>query len=228
VAAAKSGLIYMPLRSGPDQAIKTWLADLDGVTTQDLTQDFSQKTLRKWQRDMVEHRSFAVLRHPLARAHAVFCDRILLDGPRQFGQLRATLRKVHKLPIPEQAPNLNSPSGYDVAAHRGAFLAFLAFLRNNLAGQTGVRVDPSWAGQLTLLQGMAQFMMPDQILREDRLRADLPALARQIGLDTATQYQEIGHPHEDWLAAIYEPTIERAARDAYQRDYDAFGFGDWA
>lgn len=228
VAAAKSGLIYMPLRSGPDQAVKIWLADLDGVTTQDLRQDFTQKTLRQWQRDIVGHRSFAVLRHPVARAHAAFCDRILLNGPDQFGQIRATLRRVHKLPIPERAPDLSAHSGYDVAAHRNAFLAFLAFMRNNLAGQTGVRVDPSWAGQLTLLQGMAQFMMPDHILREDQLCADLPALAKQIGLDNAADYQDVPHPHEDWLSAIYDPTIERAGRDAYQRDYDAFGFGDWA
>ncbi|MEL6683408.1 MAG: nodulation protein NodH, partial [Pseudomonadota bacterium] len=182
IAAAQTGLIYMPLRSGPDKSIAQWLADVDGVGIADLKTGFTQKTLKRWQTDHIPHRAFSVLRHPLARAHAAFCDRILLDGPGSFGQLRATLRKVHRLPIPEVAPDLEKPAGYDVAAHRAAFVAFLKFLRNNLSGQTGVRVDPSWAGQFTLLQGFADFMLPDFILREDQLASDLPALAQHVGI----------------------------------------------
>ncbi len=227
VAAAKSGLIHMPLRSGPDIAVAQWLAGLDGVSTDNLQVGFSQKTLRGWQQNHIPHRSFAVLRHPVARAHAAFCDRILLDGPGSFGQIRATLRKVHKLPIPNAAPDLAKPTGYDVAAHRTAFIAFLKFLRNNLSAQTSIRVDPSWAGQFTLLQGFAQFMLPDAILREDRLQSDLPALATQIGIKTQADVPPTAHAHEGWLAAIYDATVEDAARDAYQRDYTIFGFKNW-
>jgi LPS sulfotransferase NodH len=227
VAAVKTGLIYMPLRSGPDHAIIQWLADLDGASEDDLQRQFSQKSLRQWQQSLTQHRSFVVLRHPMARAHAAFCDRVLLDGPGSFGQIRATLRKVHKLPIPEQAPDLSRPNGYDVAAHRAAFMAFLQFLRNNLSGQTSIRVDPSWAGQLTLLQGMAEFMLPDFILREDRLNTDLPMVAEQIGVTQTPVLHDTAHQYESWLAAIYDPSMERAARDAYPRDYAVFGFADW-
>lgn len=227
IAAAKSPLIYMPLRSGPEPVVSEWLAALDGVPAAALMVKFSQKTLRQWQRATVGHRSFTVLRHPVARAHAAFCDRILQDGPGSFREIRANLRRVHRLPIPKEAPDLRKAAGYDVAAHRAAFLGFLAFLRNNLSGQTSIRVDPSWAGQLTLLQGMAEFMLPDVILRETDLAAGLAALAQDIGAAKIPVLSDPAHPHEGWLAAIYDAEIERAARDAYQRDYDVFGFRTW-
>ena len=224
IAAPKSGLLYMPLRSGPDDAVRDWLARLDGAAQADLQGKFSQKTLRDWMNEHVGFRSFAVLRHPVARAHAAFCDKILLDGPGSFPEIRATLRKVHKLPIPEGKPD----ESYDTAAHRAAFLAFLRFLRSNLSGQTSVRLDPAWASQSTLLEGMAQFALPDMIAREDRLQADLAVLASQAGLDIVPDVTDTRHPEHHRLVAIYDPEIEAAARQAYPRDYLAFGFGDWA
>ncbi|WP_341367687.1 sulfotransferase family 2 domain-containing protein [Yoonia sp. BS5-3] len=227
IAAAQAPLVYMPLQSGPEAAVSQWLANLDQVDVSALQNKFTQKTLRQWQRNTPGHRSFTVLRHPLARAHAAFCDRILQDGPGSFREIRANLRRVHKLPIPEQRPNLQKSSGYDVAAHRMAFLAFLTFLRNNLSGQTAIRVDPAWAGQLTCLQGMAEFMLPDVILRENMLAAGLSDLANDVGLQDAPDIIDAVHPHEGWLAAIYDAELERAAREAYQRDYDVFGFEAW-
>ncbi|WP_322893268.1 MULTISPECIES: nodulation protein NodH [unclassified Yoonia] len=224
VAAAKTGLLYMPLRSGPEQAVADWFTALDGAAP---VGDFSQKSLRQWQIDHPINRRFTVLRHPVARAHAAFCDRILTSGPGSFPRLRDSLRKVHKLPIPAVPPDLDQPSSYDAAAHRTAFLAFLAFLRNNLAGQTSIRVDAAWASQLTLLQGMAQFALPDAVLREEDLARDLPGLAAQVGRQTSPMPQVTPHRHQPWLTAIYDPMIEAAACDAYARDYDSFGFSDW-
>ncbi len=228
IAAPKTGLLYMPLRSGPDAVIQKWLADLDGAKPTAAITKFSQKTLRDWQGTRVPHRSFAVLRHPLARAHAAFCDRILTDGPGSFPEIRANLRKVHKLPIPANAPDLANQSNYDDKDHKVAFLAFLKFLKNNLSGQTSIRVDPSWAGQLTLLQGMAQFALPDMVLREDRLAQDLTALAAQVGVTASPVLGDTNHNRDSWLVAIYDDSIEQAAREAYARDYSAFGFEDWA
>lgn len=224
IAAPKSGLLYMPLRSGPDSAVLDWLAQLDNAPHSALLQGFSQKTLRQWMRDHTGFRSFAVLRHPVARAHAAFCDRILFDGPGSFPEIRATLRKVHKLPIPPGQPDEN----YDLAAHKSAFLVFLRFLRSNLSGQTSVRVDPSWATQLTLLQGMSQFVMPDMIVREDRLQSDLRYLANQVGIEDGPVLSQTQHAEHARLVDIYDADVETAARDTYQRDYLAFGFGDWA
>ena len=66
-------------------------------------------------------------------------------------------------------------------AHRTAFLSWLVFLKANLGGQTASRVDGSLTSQLTLLQSMANFGVPNMILPEYRLRGDLATLAGQLG-----------------------------------------------
>ena len=93
VAAAKTPLLYMPIRSGPEAAVLDWLRALDGVEDDALLRDFSQKSLRQWKRARPGHRSFTVLRHPLARAHDAFCNRILTTGPGSYRGIRNTLRR---------------------------------------------------------------------------------------------------------------------------------------
>ncbi|KJZ19358.1 sulfotransferase family 2 domain-containing protein [Loktanella sp. S4079] len=228
IAADGAGLLYMPLRSGPDWSVKRFLGDLEGVRPRALQRKFTQKTLRQWQASRVGHRSFTVLRHPVARAHAAFCDCILSDGAGSFPGIRANLIKVHKLRIPDGIADISDRTGYDDTQHYKAFLSFLQFLKNNLSGQTSIRVDPAWASQLTLLQGMAEFGFPDVIMREERLEVELHALARQRGVLDPPAIQPTAHAHHDRLIAIYDAEIEKAAHEAYARDYEAFGFGAWA
>ncbi len=223
MSAPKAGLLYMPVRSGPDDAICDWMARLDEATLDDIGRDMSQKELRQWKRKHVGHRSFTVLRHPLARAHAAFCNHILTIGEGSYVEIRKTLRKVHNVPL----PNDPADDSYDNAAHRDAFLAWLAFLKANLNAQTALRVDGAWASQLEMLQGMSTFGVPDMILREDRLRGDLAMLAGQLGRTSMPEPQHDTDPHIGRLAAIYDAKIEQAAKDACQRDYIAFGFGAW-
>ncbi len=225
IAPAKSGLLYMPLRSGPDKAIKSWFARLD---ERDPQTQFSQRSLRHWFDTHIPHRRFAVLRHPIARAHTAFCTRILLQTDGRFAEIRANLRRVHKLPIPEHAPLLDATDGYDHEAHRSAFVSFLQFLKVNLSGQTSIRVDPAWASQHVLLQGLAQFAAPDFVFREEDLGDALPQLAAAIGVHNPPPFAAEHTDHDGWLAAIYDRHIEQAARDAYARDYQIFGFRDWA
>lgn len=223
VAAPQSPLLYMPVRSGPEAVINQWLAALDGQDQDALISGFNQKSIRQWKRQHVGHRSFTVVRHPVARAHAAFCDRILQTGPGSYGEIRATLRQQFKLPIPKDA----SDDTYDRQAHRTAFLAFLAFLKANLASQTGIRVDAAWASQAEVLQGFANFVLPDLILREDRLGEDLAILAAQVGKDTMPRPAEVSDPHAARLAEIYDDEIELATRAVYQRDYMTFGYDAW-
>lgn len=222
VAAAVSPLIYLPVRCGPEAAVRRWLAALDGRPEAELQTGLTQKTLRLWLRDRPDHRSFTVLRHPLARAHAAFCELILPTGPGTFGAIRRTLRTRFKVPLPKDGPT----EAYDAAAHRAAFMGFLAFVKANLSAQTALRTDPAWATQFAVIQGMTEVIMPDMILREDRLHDDLAYLAAQIGAAPPPPPQETD-PHAPWLAAIYDAKVEAAGRDAYLRDYVAFGFGDW-
>ena len=222
-AAPRSGLLYMPVKSGPNDTICDWMGRLDDVTADDVRTDFSQKELRQWKRKHPGHRSFTVLRHPLARAHAAFCKHILNTGEGSYVEIRNTLRKVHRVLLPNDA----AAESYDAVAHRTAFLSWLVFLKANLGGQTALRVDGSWASQLTLLQGMSSFGVPDMILREDRLRGDLAMLSGQLGRTSMPEPSLETDPYAARLMDIYDKEVEKAGRDACQRDYLAFGFGDW-
>lgn len=224
IAAEKAPLLYLPIKGGPVEAVRNWLAALDGATTDQLQSDFNQKTLRQWKRKHTEHRSFAVLRHPVARAHAAFCDHIRGDAETTYRELRATLIRVFNLPLPEEGIG----GGFSLDDHKAAFKAFLAFLKSNVAGQTSLRVDAAWASQSNIIQGFSWFGSPDLILREDRLPMDLAFLAMQIGRDDAPDFDpQSADAHHALLASIYDDEIEAMSRDAYQRDYMTFGFGKW-
>ena len=223
VTGVQAPLIYMPVRSGPEHTVRTWLASLDGVTEDALPTHMTQKTLRQWKRRTGTHRSFTVIRHPAARAHAAFCQKILYQDEDAFADIRKTLRNFHKLPIPARWPD----EAYDRRAHRQAFAAFLTFLRANLSGQTALRVDANWASQASIVQGMARFALPDRIIREDEMEEALLALARQVGSDASAPVA-MAEDAPFSLAEIYDDEIEHLVKAAYQRDYMMFGFGAWA
>ncbi len=218
VAAGAAPLLYMPIKGGPEEAVCSWLAGLGGT----LQHDFNQKRLRQWLRRNAGHRRFTVLRHPLARAHHVFCQRILDRGPQSFGRIRRVLRKRHDLPLPERWPD----PGYDLATHRAAFAGFLEFIRANLAGQTNLRIDPHWASQSGTLQGMGELCLPDAVLREEQLAEGLARLAADVGV-TAAAPQIAPAEAPIALGEIYDAELEALARAAYPRDYLMLGFGDW-
>ena len=220
---ARAPLLYMPVRAGPETAVRHWLAALDGVAPDTLPTKLNQKSLRQWKRRKPGHRSFTVLRHPVARAHAVFCNRILMKGPGCYTEIRKTLRNFYKLPIPGQSPR----EDWDRRAHREAFVGFLEFLRANLAGQTGIRVDATWASQASVVQGMGNFSLPDMIVREEDMAAYLPALARQVGYAKPPRPGRTLPEKPIALAEIYDDEIEKIVNEVYQRDYVMFGFGPW-
>mgnify|MGYP000038263005 CR=1 FL=1 len=224
LAAPHSPLMYLPIKSGPVEAVKAWLAGLDDAGPEDLLARFTQKSLRHWKRQLPGHRCFTVVRHPVARAHAAFCDKILFSGEGGFTEIRANLRQQFKLPIPAKYPDAN----YNRLEHREAFLAFLKFVKSNLAGQTAIRVDAHWATQSQAVQGFAEFASPDLILREDRLEEDLAIVAAQVGKTTMPKVSDATDPHAALLRDIYDGEIEDAVRDVYQRDYIAFGFAAYA
>ncbi len=209
---AAGAALYMPVRGGPEAEVAQWLAGLGRVT-----EDFTQKTLRQWLRKNSPHRSFTVLRHPVARAHAGFCSHILTGV---LPHIREGLIKSYKLALPSVGATL--PLG----EHRRVFIDFLRFLKLNVAGQTGVRLDPRFASQTAVLQGFAQFQGPDLVLREDSLPMGLGFLAAEIGV-ACPALPSIPDPSMALLAQIYDEEVEEATRDAYARDYMGYGFGNW-
>lgn len=223
VAADNVPLLYLPLRGGPDASVLSWMAALDGVPPGSLTSKMSQKELRQWKRRHPGHRSFTVLRHPLARAHSVFCSKILSTGPGSYAQIRETLRRQFKLPLPKSAPG----EAYDRATHRAAFAGFLSFVQANLAGQTAVRVDAGWSTQSQALQGFGELALPDFVLREEELPTLLPVIAEAAGHYDAPPPPAVAPDGPFSLADIYDADLEEMAARIYQRDYMMFGFSQW-
>ena len=213
VASVGAPLLYLPISGGPNAGVRAWLQGFGALTT-----NFDRKSLKTWKETQTGHRSFAVLRHPLARAHAAFCDFLARN---QQPELRPYLAKFHWLPLP--APGTDFATEADF---RAAFLVFLAFLKRNLSGQTGLKVIPQFASQTAVLQGFAQLYPADTLLREDRLDSGLAYLAAEVGLPALAYVAQTKETAVS-LDAIYGPDLEAAARDAYDRDYAGFGFGDW-
>jgi len=222
LAAPEAPLLYLPIKGGAETRIRAWLAALDDETPDALIDGFNQKTLRQWKRRHPAHLSFAVVRHPAIRLHDAFLRHILVPGPDTYWEVRRTLRRAYRLPIPEDGPD----AGYDRAAHRAAFLAFLSFVQGNVAGQTSLRVDASWAAQSEILRGVSQVQVPDLVLREDRLEQGLAYLAAEIGRP-APPLPPAPPSKPFALDDIYEPEVEAAAQAAARRDYLMFGFGPW-
>ncbi|KIC10336.1 nodulation protein NodH [Leisingera sp. ANG-M1] len=222
-AGVVTPLLYLPLKGGPEPEVARWMAGLDHVAPDGLIQGMNQKQLRQWKRGNKGFRSFTVLRHPAARAHAVFCRRVLRAGEGSYKPVRNTLRRQFGVKIPENGPG----GGYSLPQHREAFCGFLAFLRANLAGQTSVRVDPEWASQSQVLAGFAELGSPDLLIREEEMAEDLPALARKLGRLEPGEVPAAAPDVPFTLNDIYDAELEAMVAAVYQRDYLAFGFGPW-
>ena len=224
VAGAQTPLLYLPIRGGPAHRVRAWMAALDGVSEDQLPTQMNQKALRQWKRKHPGHRSFTVLRHPVARAHSVFCEKILSNGAGSYSQIRESLRRNFALPLPKG----DVTEAYTLASHRVAFEAFLEFVRANLAGQTAIRVDATWGTQAQALANFGDFVLPDYVLREDELARALPDLARQVGQTPSADLPPAGQDAPYALSQIYDAELEKLVSDVYQRDYLMFGFGPWS
>ena len=207
-------LLFMPVAGAPMVSIENWMAQIGQVT-----KGFDRKSLRQWKQARQGHRSFTVLRHPLARAHAMFCAFLSTDLQ---PELRPYLAKFHFLPLPPQGVAFQSEADF-----RAAFLVFLNFLKRNLSAQTGLKVMTQFASQTAILQGFAALGFPDTILREDELPRGLARLAQDHGLPDLPFVPEPAANYPA-LADIYGPDLEAGARAAYDKDYVGFGFGDWS
>lgn len=209
-ALAAGGLVYLPVKAGPEDRVTAWLGALGPIEG-----GFTQTSLRQWKRAHPRHRSFTVISDPLRRAERAFALRVL-SGAR--ADVRQALSGKGMPVLPPAGEGFADPAG-----HRAAFLHFLRWLKRNLAGQTGQRVDPHWATQSAVLDGFARFQTPDAVLREDRLASGLTYLAAEVGVTPP--------PLPDAPpASAYadDDEVTAAVRDAYARDYAAFGFGGHA
>jgi len=223
VAHPQAGLLFLPLKGAPEQAVLDWMGAIGGVGRDALLRKMTQKDLRHWMKDHPGYRSFTVLRHPVARAYNSFCRFILPDDRPAYEDPRKVMRQRYKIPIPGKTPGAD----WSAADQKAAFMAFLEFLKPNLDGQTSVRVDAAWASQSAILQGIAQVMTPHHLVQEEEMGTALPALARAVGVTEAPEPRGETIPSPVPLAKVYDGKIEKAAIDAYRRDYLTLGFPRW-
>jgi hypothetical protein len=220
--AAESPILFIPVAAAPKSSVLNWLAELDDVAVEDLPTNLSQKVLRQWKRDNPGHRSFTVIRHPLARAHRVFCEFIVPKRDDKFADPRKVMRNKYGVSVPNQG----DLSSYSKMEHRAAFASFLKFLKGNLSGQTSIRIDAVWATQSALLQGAADVVLPDAVLREGDLPKGLVDMASKLGIEAnAVELEPETGPFQ--LSDIYDDDLEKLAMAAYRKDYISFGFGRW-
>ena len=213
LAAKGAGLLFQPVKGGPERALRQWLGQFGGVET-----GFERRTLRLWKERHPGFRSFTVLRHPLARAHAAFCSYLSEDW---LPELRPYLKRVHRFDLPPRGQGFA-----DAEAFRAGFKVFLDFAKFNLTGRTEIKVMPHIASQLAVTQGFAAVQAPDMTFREDRLTEGLAFLTADLGL-ACPPLPDVSES-EPWpLASIWGPDLEEAAEAAYARDYQAFGFARW-
>ncbi len=214
-------LIYMPIRGAWLDPVPDWLKSID--PDGEVETGMTQRDLRRWKRLHPGHRSFTVLRHPLPRAHDAFCRYVLPLGIEAFAEVREALITNYAVPLPQAFPD----DDYNLEKHRDAFLAFLKFLAGNLGGQTSVRVDSGWASQNALVHAIGQFVVPDRIVRSDKLGVDLPIIASEVGYDAPKLEPDKGLNTPFDLHEVITPEIEAACEKAYRRDYVMFGFDKW-
>jgi hypothetical protein len=215
LASRDAPILFMPIKAGPEARLRKWMKGFGEFDT-----GLDRNLLRKWKDGNPSQRSFTVLRHPLERAHVAWCDYLARDT---MPELRPYLKRVHKLELP---PKAQGGFGADKTAHRAAFLVFLDFVKHLLNGRTELRTLPAFGTQQAFLLGFSGFQCPDHILREDRLEIGLKSLCEELGLDMPKLPDQ---PAEAPFALleIYGPDMEAAAREAYWRDYQSFGFEDW-
>jgi UDP-glucose 4-epimerase len=114
------------------------------------------------------------------------------------------------------------------AGYIGSHACKAHFVKMNLSGQTSIRVDAHWCSQAQAVANMAEFALPDMILREEQLADMLPVLAGSAGCANSVDFEPTAQPTQFFdLADIYYADVENAVHDAYQRDYLMFGFESW-
>lgn len=75
---------------------------------------------------------------------------------------------------------------------------------------------------------VAQIVPPDFVIRETELKSVLSFIANTQGHSQTTLTDDIVDPVDLSFDQIYDPALEAKAKAIYTKDYEIFGFGDYA
>ena len=229
-------ILLMPMHKSEFPQVEAWLREHEksNCGSSELNEEMSQKKLGQWLGENPKRLALTFLTHPAERAYNAFYQHIFCSGDDLFPWIRTTLENHYNVELPDRkltrTPNRSvlENSGYSAMHHRKAFVRFLRFLKSNLQGQTRARVDQSWATQNSILQGYNRLVFPDALIRKESLAESLLEIESKLGLNPIPLPDLSASDHCYSLSEIYSPEIEAVARTVYARDYQMFGFSNWA
>ena len=205
-------LFYMPMPGVGDVKLRNSIAEISNQ------QGFNnQNKLSNWLDDNIAALPFTVIQHPVERAYHVFCTRIARDGRKGYPRVRQRLKNHHGLALDY---DLHTPPKDSWAED---FEAFCTFLKANLAGQTGIRIDLEWTLQSQILHTVGGYVPIRRILKVN----ELPSFCAENGISAESTEPAVPQAPVA-LADAYSKRIENLLRAAYAKDYRKFGFGPWS
>lgn len=241
----RAPILYAAIPGGPNAPVLRWLHGVEGGDPQ--RPDFdklmqgtppfgapqNRKALTDWLQTHPSHVCFTSVRHPVVRAYDVFMNRIFNNSDDDaFPRIRSYAQDRFAMHLPTQDfedREALARVGYTLEQHRAGFMAFLDFVRANLAGRTPMRSDALWAPQYEFVEGFSSAVTLNLILREEDLIAGAAYLRKRFDL-ADVRNAVLRDPHLDHLFAIedvWSPQVEAQCRGIYGRDYLQFGFKDW-
>jgi len=224
LAAKIAPLLFLPIKGGPSETVEKWLIQHEVKAGGQIIDRMNQKTLRDWRQAHPGFHSMTVLRHPVERVYYSFCHFILSYEQGAYREIREAIIRNFRVKVPKKGADAG---GYDLDAHKKAFVAFLKFVKANLSRQTSLRIDPAWASQSAIIQGAATVVIPQHVINERNLASGLAHLEMLLGLSPVSI--SVGQPAYPFaLSDVYDAGIESRVREIYMQDYLNFGFDDWA
>ena len=75
---------------------------------------------------------------------------------------------------------------------------------------------------------VAQIVPPDFVIRETELKSVLSFIANTQGYSQTTFTDNVVDPVDLAFYQVYDPALEAKTKAIYTKDYEIFGFGDYA
>ena len=75
---------------------------------------------------------------------------------------------------------------------------------------------------------VAQIVPPDFVIRETELKSVLSFIADTQGRSQTTFTDNVVNPVDLAFGRVYDPAFEAKTKAIYTKDYEIFGFGDYA
>jgi hypothetical protein len=167
--------------------------------------------------------SFTFVRHPLKRTYSCFNEKIYYQSPHSFSKLRnGVLKKRYGIRFPQEG------QAYSAADHGENFRRFLAFVEQNVAGDTAVRRDPHWLPQSELLKRQRHRGEVDFVGRLESYAQDMTFILQKAGVDATEalvgkRFNE-GLPPPYTLQEVLNDDVLDLGERVFADDYERFAY----